>query len=152
MKAVCFIGELVILLAIDILLTIFASSFYNDWIFYAAYVVLTLIVAIINNKGLNRTKEALCNTLIPLLIIGVLYLVYSLLLPSLYYIYYQNLSSMSTIFLIIYAYPAFDLIIYSLVLWLGTKVEDNSIKSLFSVIHFMLLGYGAGMILIVGYT
>ncbi len=58
---------------------------------------------------------------------------------------------MSTVFLVIYAYPIFDVIIYSLVLWLGTKVEDN-VKALFSTIHFMLLGYGAGMILIVGYT
>jgi len=92
----------------------------------------------------------------PLLIIAALYLIYSLLLPSLYHVYYLNLSSMSTIsmstiFLIIYAYPAFDLILYSLCLWLGTKVEDD-VKGLFSVIHYMLIGYGAGMILIVGYT
>lgn len=58
---------------------------------------------------------------------------------------------MSALFLIIYAYPAIDLLIYSVVLLLGNKVED-SVKSFFSVIHYMLLGYGAGMILIVGYT
>ena len=100
---------------------------------------------------MNRTKEAVCNTIFPLLIISGLYLIYSLLLPSLYHIYYANLSLMSIIFLIIYAYPVIDLILYSLCLWLGTKVEDD-VKALFSVIHYMLLGYGAGMILIVGYT
>lgn len=151
LRFVCFFGELLLLLALDIILTIFANNVYNDWIYYTLYFVLTLIVAIINNNGLNRTKEAVCNTLVPLLIIPFLYLVYSLLLPSLYYVYYTNLSNMSTIFLIIYAYPLFDLIFYSLVLFLGTKVEDD-VKSLFSVIHFMLLGYGVGMILIVGYT
>jgi len=151
LKFVCFIGEFIILLAIDVLLTIFASSFYNDWLFYAAYFVLTLIVAIVNNNGLGKTKEAILNTIIPLLIIAVLYAVYCILLPSLYYLYSQNLASMSAIFLVIYAYPAIDLLIYSLVLLLGNKVED-SVKGLFSAIHFMLIGYGAGMILIVGYT
>ena len=54
---------------------------------------------------------------------GTLYAVYSLLLPKLYNIYSSNLSAYSTLFLIFYLYPAFDLLIYSVVLLLGTKVE-----------------------------
>ncbi len=84
--------------------------------------MLTLIVAIINNNGLNRTKEAVLNTIIPLLIIAALYAIYSLLLPTLYYLYAQKMASMSAIFLVIYAYPLIDLLLYSLVLFLGTKV------------------------------
>jgi hypothetical protein len=58
---------------------------------------------------------------------------------------------MSAVFLLIYLYPAFDLLLYSLTLYLGTKVENN-VKGLLSVIHFFLLGYGVGTVLIVGYT
>ena len=83
---------------------------------------MTLIVAIVNNNGLNKTKEAVLNTIIPLLIIAALYAIYVLLLPSLYYLYSQHLSQMSSVFLVIYGYPALDLLIYALVLYLGTKV------------------------------
>lgn len=65
--------------------------------------------------------------------------------------YSQNLSTYSMLFLIIYSYPIIDLIIYSCLLLLGTKM-DNWLKGFFSSIHYLLLGYGVGMIMIVGYT
>lgn len=137
----------------DILLTVFILSIYNEYMYYGIYAILTLLVAIINNSGLNRTKEAVLNTLIPLGLIAFLYLCYCYLLPQLYSIYLNkiNISTVGCIFLIVYAYPLFDILFYALTLFLGTKVE-NSVKSFFAIIHFLMIGYGVGMILIVGYT
>jgi hypothetical protein len=41
---------LLVLLTIDILLTIFALSFYNDYIFFGAYVIFTVVVGLVNCK------------------------------------------------------------------------------------------------------
>lgn len=139
------------MLAIDILLTIFTLSFYADWIFFGIYTLLTVIVVVINNNSLNRTKESLANSLIPLLLIAFLYCVYSLFLPTLYKVYLDKLSTYSARFLVIYLYPLFDLLIYAITLFLGTKVEDN-VKGFFSVIHYFLIGYGVGYVLLCGYT
>ena len=63
------------------------------------------------------------NLLIPLLLIAFLYCTYSLFLPKLYSIYYANITSSTTVlFMIFYIYPAFDLLLYSLTLFLGNKV------------------------------
>lgn len=121
-KIVTFAAEVAILLAIDILLTIYASSFWNEWIYYGAFVLLSLTVTLVNNCGINRTKEAILNTLIPLLLIAALYVIYTLLLPTLYHLYLNSLEAMSAVFLLIYLYPAFDLLLYALTLYLGTKV------------------------------
>ena len=45
---------MIIMLAIDILLSIFVEKVYSDYIFYGAYALLTLIVAAVNNK--DRVK------------------------------------------------------------------------------------------------
>ena len=146
-----FIAFVAILLTVDILLTIYALSFYGEWIFYAFYMVLAIIVVMINNAGLGRGKEAAANALIPMLLIALLYCTYTLFLPKLYNRYNQKLAQITGIFLAIYLYPLFDLSIYALTLGLGTKIEDN-VKGFFSMIHFFMIGYGVGMILIVGYT
>jgi hypothetical protein len=57
----------------------------------------------------------------------------------------------SSIFLIAYLYPFFDLGFYALLIFLGTFVQPN-IKNFLGTIHFLILGYGVGMILIIGYT
>lgn len=139
---------ILVLLAFDILLTIFALNVYNDYIFYAAYVLFASVVVLVNAKEKGR---ALGNLLIPLLIIAFLYFVYAFLLPTLYKAYNQNLSTYGAVFLIIYSYPVFDLLFYAGTLALGCKIDDW-IKGFFSSIHFLLLGYGVGMIMIVGYT
>jgi hypothetical protein len=108
-----------------------------------------MIVAILNNSG--KTKEAVLNTLIPMGFIGVVYIIYSLLLPTLYKIYIDSVSSIAAAFLVFYLYPFIDLIIYSLMLILGNYVEDR-VKNFYGVIHFILLGYGVGLTLLVGYT
>jgi len=57
----------------------------------------------------------------------------------------------AALFLLFYGYPVIDLALYSLTLALGTLM-DRWLKSFFSQIHFYILGYGVGMILLVGYT
>lgn len=139
---------LLVLLAIDILLTVFVPDFFADYIFFSIFIIFALIVSVVNCQDKATAAK---NTLIPLLIIAVIYFIYGWLLPSLYKVYYNNLSTYSAIFLIIYGYPAVDAILYSLTLFLGNKM-DSWIKEFFSTIHFLLLGYGVGMILLVGYT
>ena len=89
-----------ILLALDILLTIFAPGTWNDYIFYACYLALALVVVLVNAK---EKAASVGNLLVPLLIIAGLCFTYGWLLPSLYKAYKDNLSSYSTVFLIIYA-------------------------------------------------
>ena len=142
----------VLLVAADVLLAIFAKSFYGDWIFFGIFILVCLLVSLINNAGISRAKEAILNTLIPLLLIAFIYCTYTLFLPKLYNVYSTNVSNAITqLFLIFYIYPAFDLLIYILVLLLGWKVEDG-VKGFHSMIHFLMIGYGAGMIMLVGYT
>jgi hypothetical protein len=50
------VAEVLLLLAADILLTVFVKQYYGDWIFYGIYIVLTLIVALANNVSLGRGK------------------------------------------------------------------------------------------------
>lgn len=142
---------ILVLLAIDILLTIFVLGTYNEYMYFGANFILTLIVALINNSSLNKTKEAATNTIIPLSLIAIIFACYSIFLPTLYRVYLDNLTQMSSVFLVIYGYPVVDLILYALTLYLGNKVEDY-LKNFFATIHFLMIGYGVGMILIVGYT
>jgi len=117
-----FIGMIIVLLAIDILLTIFALSIYNEYMYFGANFILTLIVALINNSSLNKTKEAATNTIIPLSLIALIFACYSIFLPTLYKVYLLNLTQMSSVFLVIYGYPVVDMILYALTLYLGNKV------------------------------
>jgi len=117
-----FIGMIIVLLAIDILLTIFALSIYNEYMYFGANFILTLIVALINNSSLNKTKEAATNTIIPLSLIALIFACYSIFLPTLYKVYLLNLTQMSSVFLVIYGYPVIDMILYALTLYLGNKV------------------------------
>lgn len=137
-----------VLVTLDILLTIFALSFYNDALFFAAFVVLSAIVGAVNAKEKGRT---LANLLIPLLLMALLYFAYCLLIPSLYNMYKNSLSLYSYVFLIMYSYPAIDLLLYCLTLGVGSKMDDW-VKGFFGSIHYLLLGYGVGMVMLAGYT
>ena len=90
--------------------------------------------------------------MIPLTLIAALYCTYTLFLPKLYSVYSSNITnSITVLFMIFYIYPAFDLLIFSITLLLGNKVEPN-VKGFFSMLHFLMIGYAAGMIMLVGYT
>ena len=73
---------MVLLVAADVLLAIFAKSFYGDWIFFGIFILVCLLVSLINNAGISRAKEAILNTLIPLLLIAFIYCTYTLFLPN----------------------------------------------------------------------
>lgn len=139
---------ILVLLAFDILLTIFALTYYNDYIFFAAFALFASVVVLVNAR---EKGKMLGNLLIPLFLIAFIYFSYAWLIPSLYKSYVQNLSTYGAVFLIIYGYPVFDLLFYAGTLALGCKI-DNWLKGFFSTIHFLLWGYGIGMILLVGYT
>lgn len=124
MKIGTVVTLLLVLLAVDILLTVFVPEFFADYIFFSIYIVLALVVSVVNCQD----KEAAAkNTLIPLLIIATIYFIYGWLLPTLYKVYVDNLSNYSAIFLLIYGYPVIDALLYGLTLLLGNKM-DHSIK------------------------
>lgn len=135
------------MLGVDIVATIFLM-FYNDYIFLAVYLLLSTIVVSVNCKD---KKQAIKHNTIPILWICLLNLVYCWLIPSLYKIYVLNMSIFASLFLIFYGYPVIDLALYSITLALGSLM-DRWVKNFFHQIHFYLLGYGVGMILLVGYT
>lgn len=140
-----------ILLAADILLTIFLLYIYNNMMYFGLYTLVTVAVAVIANMELKRIKEAVFDSLLPLLCIGVIVIIQVLLLPILYYIYYKNISSQGAAFLTFYAYPFIDLIMYALILLMGNYVSEH-VRTFYSQIHYLLIGYEVGFILLIGYT
>ena len=148
LKIGTYIALLALILTIDILLTSFAKKYWRDYAFYGVTVLLIMIVSLVNNKEKLR---ALANTLIPLLLYAGFYFMYAWILPRLYRAYKDDMTEYGYLFLMFYTYPLWDLGFYSLTLFLGTKV-DEEFKPFFSSLHFLLLGYGIGFTLLVGYT
>lgn len=122
--------------------------FYNDYIFLAIYLLLSVIVVCVNCVD---KKSAIKHNLVPILWICALNFIYCWILPTLYRVYQLNMSIYAAAFLIFYSYPIIDLAFYASTLALGHMME-RWVKSFFSQIHFYILGYGVGMILLVGYT
>ena len=143
-----FIALVLVLLAIDILLTSFAKLYWRDYGFMGVAIIFISIVALVNAKEKCRS---LGNVLIPLLWYSMLYFLCGWVFPRLYNVYINNMAQLSAYFLIFYTYPAWDLILYSLTLFLGTKVDDD-VKPFFSTIHYFLLGYAVGITMLIGYT
>lgn len=122
MKWISLIVVAAICLATDVLLTIFALNIYNNMMYYGLFSVLTIIVAVANNSSLDRTKNALLDSLLPLLCVAILYAIQNLLLPILYKIYINNLSTEASVFLIFYGYIFIDIIMYATILFMGNYV------------------------------
>ena len=122
MKWISLIVVAAICLATDVLLTIFALNIYNNMMYYGLFSVLTIIVAVANNSSLDRTKNALLDSLLPLLCVAILYAIQNLLLPILYKIYINNLSTEASVFLIFYGYIFVDIIMYATILLMGNYV------------------------------
>jgi hypothetical protein len=51
MKMGTFVGMALLLLAMDVLLTIFLINIYNNMIYFAVYMLFTVIIAAINSGG-----------------------------------------------------------------------------------------------------
>lgn len=140
-----------ICLAADIVLTIFLSSIYNNMMYFGLFSLFTVIASAVGNMQRNRTKEGLLDSLLPLLCIAVIFTIQVLALPILYYIYSKNLSSEAAIFLTFYGYPFVDLIMYGIVLFMGSYTS-REVRTFYSQIHYLLIGYEVGFILLIGYT
>lgn len=83
---------LLLLLLIDIMVTIFRPEGYQDWIFFAIYLVLS-IVLIVANKLRAKTKllKSLKNFILPIIYIVMVYVSFSLLIPGIYGAIYSSL-------------------------------------------------------------
>ena len=139
---------MIIMLAIDILLSIFVEKVYSDYIFYGAYALLTLIVAAVNNK--DRVKEGLAAAFFPLAYIALVIFTYTYLWPALYDVYIRKIPK-SAVYAQIYLYPLWDAIGYILLLTMNSKLPEMA-KKFLSYIQFLILGYFVGMTLLVGVT
>ena len=123
MKWILFGVSAAILLAADILLTIFFLSFYNSMIYFGIFSIVTIIISVVGNMSIGRIKESVLDSLMPLLCIGVISAIQLLGLPILYYVYQKNMSSEAALFLTFYTYPFIDLIMYALILFMGSKTS-----------------------------
>ena len=93
MKWILFGVSALVVIAADVVLTIFLLSIYNTMMFFGLFSLVTIIVAIVGNMSLDRTKHAVFDSLFPLLTIALLSVFQLLALPILYYVYAQNLSA-----------------------------------------------------------
>jgi hypothetical protein len=91
------------------------------------------------------------DSLFPLLCIALLFAIHNLGLPILYTVYFKNLSTESQLFLTFYSFPIIDLIMYALILFMG-KYISNEVKTFYERIHYLLIGYEVGFIILIGYT
>ena len=120
MKWILFGVSALILIAADVVLTIFLLSIYNTMMYFAIFSIVTIIISIVGNMSLDRTKQAVFDSLFPLLSISVVSAIQLLALPILYYVYFKNLSAEAAVFVTFYAYPFVDMLMYALILFLGT--------------------------------
>jgi hypothetical protein len=93
MKWIMFGVAFAICLAADVLLTIFVLNVYNSMIYFGIFSLVTIIMAIVCNISINRIKDAVKDSLLPLLCIGIIHTIQVLALPILYKVYTNNLSS-----------------------------------------------------------
>jgi hypothetical protein len=138
----------VVLLAADIVLSVLLYQLYAEWMFYAGYFVLGMIVVGVGNK--ESPKVPLLTFVYLVLFVAFMYASYSILLPGLYYVYVQNIPEAAN-YLQIYLFPLFDLLFYAILLVGNNKIHQNG-RIFASYLHFMQLGYFAGMTMLVGVT
>ena len=92
-------------------------------IYFGIFSIVTIIISVVGNMSIGRIKESVLDSLMPLLCIGVISAIQLLGLPILYYVYQKNMSSEAALFLTFYAYPFIDLIMYALILFMGSKTS-----------------------------
>jgi hypothetical protein len=82
---------LLVMLTIDSIFTLLLKKLYTDYMLKAIAVILTPIVAVVNN--LNNKIKALISALSPLLCIAFLFFFYIYLLPFVCRLVFKNLNS-----------------------------------------------------------
>ena len=93
MKWILFAVSAVIVIGGDVVLTIFLLNIYNTMMFFGLFSLVTIIVAIVGNLSLDRTKQAVFDSFFPLLTITLLSVFQLLALPILYNVYTKRLSA-----------------------------------------------------------
>lgn len=140
-----------ILIGADIALTIFLPAIYNNYIYFGLFSIVAIILAAVNNAGTQRTKQAVLDSLLPLLYIAIVHAIQVIGLPNLYTLYQKNLDFQSSIFMMVYIFPLFDFIMYTYLLFTNKKVSSY-VKVFTQQLHFLTLGYAVGYIMLIGYT
>lgn len=140
--------SLLIMLAVDILLTIFIPTIYQQYMFYAFTAILTVIVSVICNRPMY--KAAIAGSFLPLFYIALLYFSYTYFIPALYGVIYDNLTD-GHMYLMIYGYPVLDILFYIGLLLLNAKCPQIC-KPLLSFVQFFLLGYFCGITMLTSVT
>jgi hypothetical protein len=141
LKYVSWAISLVLMLAVDLLLTIFVYNYYQEYMFFAFSAVLGIAVSMINNR--DKLLSAFAAGLIPPLLIAFLYACYTYFIPALYMVFVENVNN-GYQYLMIYGYPVIDLLLYTILLLCNAK-GPVSAKPMLSFVQFMLLGYFCGI-------
>jgi hypothetical protein len=68
-------------------------NIYNTMMFFGLFSLITIIVALVGNMSLDRTKQAVFDSFFPLLTIALLSAFQLLILPILYNLYAKNLAA-----------------------------------------------------------
>ena len=141
-------GGLGVLLAADILLSVFTPFFYWQYMFFGFNLLVALIVAgVANRPNIGRGLGA---AFFPLFYIAVLYACYTIAWPSLYKVYTGNFGNWAA-YVQVYLFLLWDLLTYSLLLLLNNYLPQMG-KAFASTIHYLILGYFVGINLLVGVT
>lgn len=96
----------------------------------------------------NNVQSALMTNTFVFTFLILMYSAYTILLPGLYYDFLTNFPEPASL-LQIYMFPIFDLILYSILLYGNSKIDEKA-KLFTSVFHFLQLGYLVGTCLLVG--
>jgi hypothetical protein len=91
------------------------------------------------------------NAFWPLSYIAVFYALYSILIPALYNVFYNNLVHDTAVFVQVYIFPLIDLLSYSLLIGV-TVLCSHRARKFIEIIYFLNSGYALGNILLTGYT
>lgn len=86
-----------------------------------------------------------------MLYIAVTHAIQVIGLPILYKVYTNIVSAESSLFMIVYIFPFFDLLMFAYLLYTGTKLSKH-VKIFHQQLHFLALGYAVGNIMLCGYT
>lgn len=89
-KYVSWAVALLLMVAADILLTVFIPKIYQEFMFFGFTALLTVIITLINNRPFYL--NSFLSAFIPYLFIAVLYFFYSYLIPGIFNLIVKNIN------------------------------------------------------------
>ena len=120
--------------------------------YYCLFFIMAIVMAIINKFNLEKVKSGIFSAIIPLFLIAFFYSCHNFFFPAMLNAEKIGLpTGYDALFLWFYLYPLLDLALFSMLLG-GNYFLPPEIKLFTEILHFQLVGYGVGMILLVGYT